>query len=345
MPGAARQALRRARLLSRSAAATGILVVLALIGANTQVAPLKQVSERLARRSLQSAAPTPNAFGASGEVKVRFARPGAALEMPLQAAGDPTTLAYEWLPSEDTIPVAPARPLEGADVVTPEHPGLYRLALVAPGLPRRIVPGLTVGVLVPFEEKQGRTLNGYKMGMWRGERRADAKAPLPAGFLEVHERDQDRPLTRHIRVSDFLTHDDQSQWPRYLAVDTRLLDKLELVLAQLEADRGDVAVAGEAPRFAMEVRSGFRTPFHNARVPGSARDSRHQSGEAVDVAIDADRDGRFTLKDLRLVVKAIEEVEEAHPELVGGIGTYTSRRFSSPYVHLDVRGDHVRWRG
>jgi hypothetical protein len=345
MRRAARQAILRARPLSRSAAATGILLALALTGANVQVEPIKQVAARISTKALASATPTMNAFGASGEVRVRFARPGAAIEMPLQVAGDPTSLRYEWLTVDDSAPVSEARPLAGAEVVTPENPGLYRIALSAPGAPRRVVHGVTVGVLVPFEEKQGRTLNGYRMGMWRGERNANAKAPLPAGFLEVQQRDLDRPLTRHIRVSDFLTHDSQSQWPRYLAVDTRALDKLELVLAQLEADQGGAPVGGEAPRFAMEVRSGFRTPFHNAQVPGSARDSRHQSGEALDVAIDADRDGRFTRKDLVLVVKAIEEVEEAHPDLVGGIGMYVSRRFSSPYVHMDVRGDHVRWRG
>ncbi len=345
MRDAARQALRRARPLSRGAAATGVLLAFALVGANVEVSPLKTASQRLSQRSLASAAPTPNAFGASGEVRVRFARPDSPLEMPLQVSGDPTQLRYEWLPLDDTVAVTPPRALEGATVVTPENPGLYRLALSTDGGGRRVVRGLTVGVLVPFEEKQGRALNGYKMGLWRGERHATATAVLPSGFLEVQERDAYRALTRHIRVSDVLTHDNQVQWPRYLAVDTRVLDKLELVLAQLEADQGGALVGGEAARFAMEVRSGFRTPFHNARVPGSARDSRHQSGEALDVAIDADRDGRFTRKDLKRVVKAIEEVEQAHPELVGGIGMYTSQRFSSPYVHLDVRGDHVRWRG
>ena len=146
-------------------------------------------------------------------------------------------------------------------------------------------------------------------------------------------------------MSDFLTHDEQSQWPRYVAVDGRLLDKLELVLETLEQTQGDVAVGGGAPRFAVEVRSGFRTPYHNARLPGAARESRHQFGEAADIAIDVDRDGRFTLKDLRRVVRAIEKVEAAHPELRGGMGLYYGRRFSSPYVHSDVRGDAVRWRG
>ena len=180
------------------------------------------------------------------------------------------------------------------------------------------------------------------MGIWSGER--NRARDVPGGFLEVRQSDLDRPLTRHLRVSDFITHDGQSQWPRYLAVDVRLLDKLELILETLERTQGDATVAGSAPRFAIEVRSGFRTPYHNARVPGSARDSRHQLGEAADIAIDVDRDGRFTMKDLRQVLRAIESVEAEHPELRGGLGRYTSRRFSSPYVHTDVRGDAVRWR-
>ncbi|MBI2796269.1 MAG: DUF882 domain-containing protein [Gemmatimonadetes bacterium] len=337
----ARRLLRRARPWSRTAAALGVLLALALAGANVQVTPLRAATQRLRARVLASAAPTPNLFGASGEVRVRFARPESALEFPLVVSGDPSQLEYEWLPLGDSLAFAPPRVLEGADVVTPDRPGFYRLALVADGQ-RRMVNGVTVGVLVPFEEKQGRTLNGYRMGTWRGER--DRVHEVPSGFLEVRESDVDRPLTRHLRVSDFLTHDGQAQWPRYIAVDGRLLDKLELVLEVLEQAQGAMRVGAGAPRFAIEVRSGFRTPYHNARVPGSARDSRHQFGEAADVQVDVDRDGRFTLKDLRRVVKAIETVEREHPDLQGGLGLYTSRRHGAPYVHMDVRGDRVRWR-
>ena len=337
-----RPLLRRARPGSRSAAAVGVLLALALAGANVQVAPLRAASARVRARVLASASPTRNLFGASGEVRIRLARPASPLEFPLVVSGDPTQLSYEWVALDDSVAAEPAQPLEGADVITPLRPGLYRLALVADGQ-RRLVAGVTVGVLVPFEEKRGRALNGYRMGTWRGER--DRQHEVPGGFLEVRQGDLDRPLTRHLRVSDFITHDGQAQWPRYLAVDGRLLDKLELVLEELERTQGDVAVGGSAPRFAIEVRSGFRTPYHNARVPGSARDSRHQFGEAADIAIDVDRDGRFTRKDVKRVVRAVEAVEAAHPELRGGVGLYTSHRYSSPYVHTDVRGDAVRWRG
>lgn len=338
----ARRVGRRVRPTTFTAAAIGVLMTLALVGANFPVEPIRAATARFRARVLASVAPTPNAFGVSGEVRVRFALPASPIVFPLKVTGDPSALSYEWLATDDSLPAELARPLEGAEVITPDRPGFYRLALVA-GAARRVVEGMTIGVLVPFEEKRGRALNGYRMGYWRGER--GSAASLPAGFIQIRSRDADLSLTRHLRVSDFLTRDNQSLWPRYVAVDGRLLDKLELVLEVLERTQGGPAVGAAAPRFSIEVRSGFRTPLHNAVVSRAARDSRHQYGEAVDVAIDADRDGRFTLKDLRLVVRAVEEVEAEHPELAGGLGLYTSRRFSSPYVHIDVRGDAVRWRG
>jgi uncharacterized protein YcbK (DUF882 family) len=96
---------------------------------------------------------------------------------------------------------------------------------------------------------------------------------------------------------------------------------------------------------ALGVNSGFRTPAHNARVPRSARDSRHQYGDAADVVIDADGDGRITKADSRIVASAVDSVEELHPDLVGGMGIYTSSRYRTPYVHIDARGHRSRWRG
>jgi hypothetical protein len=80
-------------------------------------------------------------------------------------------------------------------------------------------------------------------------------------------------------------------------------------------------------------------------VGRSARDSRHQYGDAADVAIDADGDGRITLTDELLVELAVERVEDAHPDLVGGLGLYMSRRYRTPYVHIDARGRKSRWQG
>ena len=38
-------------------------------------------------------------------------------------------------------------------------------------------------------------------------------------------------------------------------------------------------------------------------------------------------------------------IKRMHPELAGGLGVYSSRRFSTPYCHIDARGERKRWRG
>jgi uncharacterized protein YcbK (DUF882 family) len=125
-----------------------------------------------------------------------------------------------------------------------------------------------------------------------------------------------------------------------MALNPRLLDKLELVFTELERERGTMPTQLE-----LDVHSGFRTPSHNRQVLRAARDSRHQYGDAADVVVDANGNGRIDAGDERLVVAAVEAVERAHPDLVGGMGIYTSQRYSVPYVHIDARGWRSRWRG
>jgi uncharacterized protein YcbK (DUF882 family) len=195
----------------------------------------------------------------------------------------------------------------------------------------------------PFEEKLGTMLNGYRIGTYLAERfrRSRVEKDHPDGFLEVYPQHLDLPVSKHLRLRDFLTHDDQKDvWPKYVALNPRLLDKLELVFAELANHRPEAASPLE-----LDVHSGFRTPAHNRSVQLAARDSRHQYGDAADVVVDANGNGAFDRTDYRLVVAAVEAVERSYPELVGGLGVYTSRRYSKPYVHIDTRGTRSRWRG
>jgi hypothetical protein len=286
-----------------------------------------------------AAEPSANAYGQSGEVKVRFALPSEPVDYPLEVQGDPTSLAYEWLQLDDSTSAEPARPLSGAQLVAPPKPGFYRLALVR-GAEHRVVDGMTLTVLVPFSQKLGTTLNGYHIGTYIAEKLGE-RHDTPEGFVEVSKSAVDLPITKHLRLGDFVTHDGQDVWPRYAAVSPRLLDKLELVIAEIARLRGDTSHV----QVALDVHSGFRTPSYNRNVKRSARDSRHQYGDAADVTIDANFDGRYSLIDSRLVEAAVEKVERDHPDLVGGMGLYTSRRYSTPYVHIDARGNRARWRG
>ena len=293
---------------------------------------------------LSAVIPTPrarasaDAFGKSGELLVRLALPGGWVEYPLEVHGDPSALSYQWIRTNDSSAYGVPHPLGGAEVPAPTTPGFYRLA-VGPENNLAMVEGITVAVMVPFERKLGSYLNGYRIGTYVGERFGRA-SERPAGFLEVYPADANIRLTKHLRVADFLTHDGQRSWPRYVAISTNLLDKLELVAAQVATLSGF-----ENRDLKMDINSGFRTPEHNRGVKRAARDSRHQYGDAADVVIDANGDGRFTDYDSRMVALAVELVERNHPDLKGGLGVYTSRRYHTPYVHIDARGRRARWRG
>jgi uncharacterized protein YcbK (DUF882 family) len=286
---------------------------------------------------------SPNAFGVSMGVALREAMPAESLEFPLQVATDPEELEYRWVPvGREAADTVSARPLEGSTVIAPEAPGVYRLALSQNGV-EQVITEPAVAVLVPFAAKIGGFLNGYRIGTYMAERLGHrAKKERPDGFIEVTQDMLDLPVSKHFRIRDFITHDQQDEvWPKYVALDPRLLDKLELVLMKLARYRGEDSLT----TMALDVHSGFRTPAYNRRVERSAKDSRHQYGDAADVVIDADRDGRITSKDIRLITKAVEEVEKEHPALVGGMGLYTSRKYRTPYVHVDARGKKSRWRG
>ena len=285
------------------------------------------------------------AFGKSGNVHVRVAMPGQLIEFPVLLAGDASGLAYQWVRAADSTVAESPRPLGGTTVVTPRQPGLYHLALStrdprahAAIEPRRVLGDVTVAVLVPFGQKLGGMINGYRIGAYPFERLGGER---PLGFIEVDSRTADLRISRHLRLADFITHDRQGHWPKYLAVSPRLLDKVELVVN--EVARMNLRGISDPLRISVDVHSGFRTPLHNRGVEGAALASRHQYGDAIDVAIDADGDGRFSSFDSRLVAIAVEMVEKRHPELTGGLGVYVNSR--SPYVHIDARGRRARWWG
>jgi uncharacterized protein YcbK (DUF882 family) len=214
---------------------------------------------------------------------------------------------------------------------------------------------VSVATVVPFEEKSGRFVDGYRVGYWPEEkgRLRSTSYVNPDGFVKVTEEMQDLPVSEHFRLRDFITHDQTDVWPKYIVLRDELVDKLELVIADLKEHGVDVSH--------VKVISGFRHPEYNAalrkgrkrRGPGApARDSRHQFGDAADIIIDNNDDGRLddlngdhkvNKKDIQILQDAVNRVEEAYPELIGGLGTYKATRQHGPFIHIDVRGNRARW--
>lgn len=201
----------------------------------------------------------------------------------------------------------------------------------------------------PFADKVNGRIGQYLIGFWPGERgRVRSLAyQNPMGFIEVTQENQNTLISEHFRLRDFLTHDQARTWPKYLVLRVELLDKLELVIQELERRGVDVRH--------MAVMSGFRTPQYNARggeSSGRSDLSRHMYGDAADVFVDNDgdglmddlnRDGRVDHRDARVILDAAERVERAHPELAGGVGVYRANRSHGPFAHVDVRGWRARW--
>ncbi|MEO7359525.1 MAG: hypothetical protein ABI120_04305 [Gemmatimonadaceae bacterium] len=224
-----------------------------------------------------------------------------------------------------------------------KHAGLYEARTDELGEPFHFI------TLRPFTDKIAGRIGSYNIGFFPSERRAPRSAAYknPDGFIEVTSENQLTAVSQHFTLSDFLTHDQVRVWPKYLVLQEPLLDKLELVIAEL----GKMGV----PVNRMKVMSGFRTPQYNqpgVGAGGRAKDSRHQFGDAADVYIvngardwmsDLNRDGRIDTRDAKVLAMAAERVEQAHPDLVGGIGIYTATSAHGPFVHIDVRGVKARW--
>jgi len=247
--------------------------------------------------------------------------------------------------------VAPRRPLA--------IPALQRLfgdsALSRPGvyaLKDSLTRGSDFSVIsmLPFGSRSasGR-IGSYRMGFWPAERHGARSAAYenPDGFIQVTPENANTAVSEHFHLRDFLTHDQQDVWPKYLVLREDLIDKLELVISDLEAHG--------TPVRHMAVMSGFRTPQYNQRGVGKggrAEDSRHQFGDAADVFVDnngdgrmddLNHDGRIDARDAQVVIDAATRVEQAHPDLIGGAGRYRATRSHGPFAHIDARGNRARW--
>ena len=282
--------------------------------------------------------------GESGRLRARIQPVGAPLLRDTLPGG--ATVAYS-APGEVVAPSDSA-------AAAPQSAGVWQVA-VKLGQAIRPLTDFNVIAMTPFAAKRSGRIGLYYIGNWPTERRRAAKAPAranyapPSGFIEVTRDNQDTPLSDHFRLRDFLTHDQQNVWPKYLVVDTKLVDKLELVLADLESRGIDVS--------GVRVMSGFRTPQYNVGggdPSGRAGLSRHMYGDAADIFIDSNGNGvmddlnhdrRVDIRDARVVQEAVDRVEREHPALIGGCGVYSASGGHGPFTHIDTRGYRARWLG
>ncbi len=199
-------------------------------------------------------------------------------------------------------------------------------------------------VLVPYDG--GEYLNGYHIGHYQSGSTDPADA-RPAGMIEVWPRDLARWVSPHFQLGQFLCRQ-ESGWPKYIVLQTRLLLMLEAMVDELDRRGMDVST--------LFVTSGYRTPYYNALIGNETIYSRHTYGDAADVFIDrngdemmddVDGDGAVDADDAVYLSSVVEQItaRAQFARFVGGLGIYPPLESRGPFVHVDTRGFVARWTG
>jgi hypothetical protein len=275
--------------------------------------------------------------GESGKLRAQIENPGEHLPAATLPSGAVATYSSGTRAESSTV------------LNAPQKSGIWSVA-IAVGNAIRPVTDFSVITLLPASQKQRGRIGLYYIGNWpSGRVTPKADYTPPSGFIEVTEETQNTQLSEHFKLRDFLPHDQQGVWPKYIVVKIKLIDKLELVLQDLNAH--GIRTDG------VRVLSGFRTPQYNSTggdPRGRAALSRHMYGDAADIFIDNDgngamddlnHDGKVNIDDARVILAAVNRVEAAHPSLIGGCGVYAGTAAHGPFTHIDARGYPARWIG
>ena len=221
-------------------------------------------------------------------------------------------------------------------VYAPENTGFYSLVLSNNKTSKRLL----VIVKKPFNANN-KQLNNYQIGLYPAPYKGYTQYSAPNGFIEIFEKDLSRQLTPHVQVKNVICKQ-VSGFPKYLYVNNDGLMMLEELLTFVQNEGIKVS------KFAFI--SGYRTPHYNRSI-GNGKHSRHQYGDAFDLYIDEDGDGRMddlngdgklTIADVDVLYKVFEKFQK-QSRYNGGIGRYKPASHHGGFVHIDNRGFTARW--
>lgn len=230
--------------------------------------------------------------------------------------------------------------------VAPEQPGHYTLRIER--LPDGAKMRINAFVMHPATDVVDGRLNGFRIDAYPDRPlRGDSIYLPPKGFVEVNPQTRKLRVSPHFRLGEFVAKQ-PSDYPKYVALRENLILKLELIIQKLK-DAG-------YPARSLHIMSGYRTPFYNRQI-GNVPYSRHVWGGAADIFVDEqprdgvmddlNGDGRITVADAAVIYQLVDDLrnEPSYQPFVGGLGLYGPKPgVRGPFVHVDVRGSHARWK-
>ncbi len=203
---------------------------------------------------------------------------------------------------------------------------------------------LNAFVLVP--RPTATRIDGFRIGRYEPRAlRGDPAYARPRGLVEVTEENRGTLVAPHFTLGQFVSKQ-PGGYPKYLVLRERLLLKLEMLLE--EASRQGLPVT------TFRIMSGYRTPYYNRSIGNETRYSRHLYGDAADIYVDEDGDGRMDdldgngradLEDAKLLAEVVDRLStsSSYAPFMGGLGLYRANRAHGPFLHVDVRGHRARW--
>jgi hypothetical protein len=229
----------------------------------------------------------------------------------------------------------------------PKETGNYSLTIKLRGSNLRSSKiKLNVFVLIPFEKKEGKYLEGFRIGNYpkvpTDKRKHYSK---PEGFFKIDESNLNIKLTPHFKVKKFLTNQSQ-EFPQYIVIQESLLLKLEYFLEEINK-------AGiKADSFG--IVSSYRSPYFNKKIGNNTGLSRHVFGDAADIYIDnsgndwmddLNGDGHSNINDANILYNLAVKFDQKDKfsQLKGGVCSYKGNGVRGPFIHIDTRGYHVSW--
>jgi len=204
---------------------------------------------------------------------------------------------------------------------------------------------VNVFVLVPLSDMVDGRIDAYRIDEYPDPAAisTDADYSKPVGFVKVSEANQDRQVSPHFTIGQFVAKQ-ESDWPKYIAPGPKLYVQLEQILTDVNAQgfRTD----------SLTIMSGYRTPYYNAAI-GNVPYSRHIYGDAADIFVDLDGDyrmddlngdGLINRDDAEVLASWVDyPTEVTADEDDGGLGVYAPKPWRGPFVHVDTRGTRARW--
>jgi hypothetical protein len=311
--------------------------------------PSREPGDTLAAAARSMPAPAADSNPAHASFKVRFK----------EETSPYSVIGMFVMPGEEVaieVPGPPARPFAArAAAGSLERLGQARWSWTAPrssgAYPIAVADSvtgetITLNAFVMVPAPAGPRLGDFRVGRYRSEPlRGDSAYLKPPGFVAVTEANRGTLVSPHFTVGQFISKQ-AGGYPKYLVLRERLLLKLELLLE--EARRRGIPVT------TFRVMSGYRTPYYNSSIGNETSYSRHLYGDAADIYVDEDGNGRMddldgngrvNLDDARALAVVIDSVSDKwwYQPFVGGLGLYRGNAAHGPFIHVDVRGWRATW--